>query len=459
MCKHRYFGLAVAAIGLVLWVAFMSAGSPAQEFRVGVGRKVITPEMPLWLSGYAARNKPAEDVVHALWAKALVIEGSGGERVVIITADLIALPRSVTDEAAAKLQPRFGLQREQILFNASHTHAGPVVWDNLSTMYELDQQQQERLIRYRNRLVEQLVDVVAAAWADCSPAKIYMGSDSVGFAINRRQPTEKGTVIGVNPSGPTDHAVPVLKITTPDGRLRAILFGYACHNTTLGHNFYKICGDYAGFAQIELEKKYPGATAMFLALCGGDQNPYPRGSLEQAQEHGTALAAAVARALSKELRPLGSSVRCAYKVIQLDFAPHQRAAFEEEVNNDDRYRQNRARKMLADYDAGRPLRQLAYPIQVLRFGNELTLVALAGEVVVDYALRLKRALPDENLIVAGYSNDVSCYIPSLAVLKGGGYEPIYSMIYYGLPGPLAENVEETVIAACRSLLAETKEPK
>jgi hypothetical protein len=76
-------------------------------------------------------------------------------------------------------------------------------------------------------------------------------------------------------------------------------------------------------------------------------------------------------------------------------------------------------------------------------------------VVVDYALRLKRECPGTDLIVAGYSNDVMCYVPSRRVLREGGYEADQSMIYYGQPGPFAENVEQTLVRACRRLLAET----
>ena len=86
-------------------------------------------------------------------------------------------------------------------------------------------------------------------------------------------------------------------------------------------------------------------------------------------------------------------------------------------------------------------------MQVVRFGPDLTLLALAGEVVVDYALRSKREFPDENLVVAGYCHDVMCYIPSRRVLREGGYEAVESMIYYGQPGPFAESVEEDIFHA------------
>jgi hypothetical protein len=108
--------------------------------------------------------------------------------------------------------------------------------------------------------------------------------------------------------------------------------------------------------------------------------------------------------------------------------------------------------MLAAYDKRRPIRQTPYPVQVIRLGNDLTLLALGGEVVVDYALRSKREFPGENLVVIGYANDVMCYIPTARVLKEGGYEADFSMIYYGQPGPFAENVEETVFKGIHQVM-------
>jgi len=92
-------------------------------------------------------------------------------------------------------------------------------------------------------------------------------------------------------------------------------------------------------------------------------------------------------------------------------------------------------------------------VQALRFDRDLTLVALAGEVVIDYQLRIKREYGErEPVVVAGYSNDVPCYIPSRRVLKEGGYEAVDSMIYYGMPGPFDEDVEETLMAAVRKVM-------
>ena len=62
-------------------------------------------------------------------------------------------------------------------------------------------------------------------------------------------------------------------------------------------------------------------------------------------------------------------------------------------------------------------------------------------------LRVKREYGAKGLIVAGYSNDVMSYIPSLRVLREGGYEAADSMVYYGRPGPYSEDVEEKIFGA------------
>jgi neutral ceramidase len=439
------------ATGRGVLLALLSTCSPllAAEFQAGVARVKITPPQPFWMSGYAARTHPSEGVLQDLWAKALALRDGKGYQVVLVTTDLIGLPRAISDEVAARVQALFRVERPQLVLSASHTHCGPAVRKNLAVLYDFGEEDRRRVDAYGGELVDHLVEVVGKALNDLAPARLSVGHGAVGFAVNRREPTPEGVKIGVNPAGPVDHDVPVLKVTAKDGSLRAVLFGYACHNTTLGGDFYRIGGDYAGYAQAEIERAHPGATALFMMLSGGDQNPNPRGTMDLVAQHGQALASEVARVLATTLRPVRPPIRTALEVIPLDFAPHTRAAFEEESARPDKFRQRRARLMLAAYDEGQPVRRTPYPVQAVRLGRDLTLLALAGEPVVDYALRVKRELPGENLIVAGYCHDVMCYIPSRRVLREGGYEAVDNMIYYGQPGPFAESVEETIFAAVR----------
>lgn len=424
----------------------------AAEYKVGLATVVITPSEPIYLSGYANRTHASEGVSLDIKAKAMVIEDSRGHMIAIVTADLIGFPRSLSDPVTARISQQYGLERSQVLLNASHTHTGPLVGDNLHIMFDLSPQERQVVANYAQKLSGDLVALVGAAIANLEPADISFGNTEAHFAINRREPTPKGMKIGVNPSGPTDPQVPVLRVTSPDGRLRAVLFAYACHNTTLTGEFYKISGDYAGFAQQRIEQAHPSVTAMFMALCGADQNPNPRSTLELAEKHGAELADAVERLKPDQMRRLSGAIRTAFRITDLDFAHHTRETYTARLDEKNVWRVRHAKAMLLTYDEGHPIRHYPYPLQAIAFGKDLVILALGGEVVVDYALRVKKEYGANGLIVAGYSNDVMSYIPSLRVLKEGGYEAVDSMIYYGQPGPYADDVEERIFDAIHKVM-------
>ncbi len=439
--KHLFLAFTLACVSAL-----------ASDFQAGVARVRITPPTPYWLSGYAARTNPAPVVLQDLWAKALALRDPKGSQAVIVTMDLIGLPGNISDEVAARAQKQFRLDRSQLLLNCSHTHSGPAVGQNLSVMFDFNTEDAARVRQYSEELTGNLVRVIGDALHNLSAAELATGNGSAGFAVNRRLFTPNGYRIGVNTNGIVDHTVPVLRVSSPDGQLRAVLFGYACHNTTLGGDFYQINGDYAGQAQALLEQNHPGATALFLMLCGGDQNPHPRGTVDLVQRHGHTLATEVDRVLGTDLHPVRPPLKTARKVLELEFAPHTRSTFEEELKSTDKFRQRRARLMLAAYDQKKPIRKLAYPVQALRLNRDLTFLSLAGEVVMDYNLRARQEFAGENLVVSGYCHEVPCYIPSRRVLYEGGYEPVESMIYYGMPGPFADTVEEKIFDGIHTVL-------
>ncbi len=134
-------------------------------------------------------------------------------------------------------------------------------------------------------------------------------------------------------------------------------------------------------------------------------------------------------------------------------APVTRAGFEQALTSKDKYVASHARRMLDRIEKeGKLPESYACPVQTIRFGDSLTFIALGGEVVVDYALRLKRELPGAPVWVAGYSNDVLGYIPSRRVLEEGGYEGGDSMKYSNLPGRWAPSIEERIMAKIHELL-------
>jgi len=431
----------------------------AADWKVGIAKTEITPTQPTWMAGYAARKHPSEGTVHALWAKALALEDARGERVVIVTTDLIGLVREVSDEIGARAHQRTGVPRQRIVLNSSHTHCGPVVLGCADIAHHMEADDVAAAAEYRGVLQEKLVRVIEAACAKMQPANLAFGEGTAPFAANRRRIQSGKYAIGPNPSGPTDRRVPVLRVSDENDRPMAVLFGYACHNTTLGGDFFRFNGDYAGFAQVELEAKNPGVEALFMIGCGADSNPQPRGTLELAEQHGKELAAAVDEVLSGELRPVRGPLAAAMDRVDLPFVdPPSKEELEARRGEGNVYQQRLTKLLLERIEKqGKVDASYAYPVQVVRFGKDLTLVTLAGEVVVDYAIRLHKELDAEPLWVAGYTNEVFAYVPSERILSEGGYEGGDAMVYFGWHGPFQPGVEDRVVGLVRTLMDRTEQ--
>jgi hypothetical protein len=343
--------------------------------------------------------------------------------VVLLSVEVVGLPAAVTDFVAAESIVRYQLDRSRLVINSTHTHAGPCIHGNLPGMVPSDPAQREAIRVYTQELSKKLIDAVGAALGSLQPVRLHFSSGRATFAMNRRLKTPSGFKLAPNPEGPVDHDVPVLRVTRRNGEVLAVLFGYACHNTTLTGEYNEISGDYSGYAAVALEKQFPSAIALFFMLCGGDQNPEPRGTVQLAQAHGATLSAEVARVLREPMKMVSGRIQAVYTTTEL---PLQLSAS--------------------------PVSKVAYPVQAVRFAKGFTLLALGGEVVVDYALWAKRRFPREPLMVAGYSNDVMAYIPTARILEEGGYEPVASMKYYGFASPFAAEVEDRVKAAIESVM-------
>jgi Neutral/alkaline non-lysosomal ceramidase, N-terminal len=423
----------------------------AEGFKVGTASKVITPTEPLWMAGYANRNKPCNTTRHDLWAKALAIEDPAGNRCVLLTSDLCGIPRSISEPVRAEVMKQTGLKREQIMLSCSHTHCGPVVRDNLMDMYEMPDDQPAKITAYTDKLRGSMVEIIVAAIKDLKPAKLSIGEGTARFAVNRRKMTEKGVINDRNTEGPVDHSVPVLRVEDEKGGLKAVVFGYACHNTTM--QFYEWCGDYAGFAQIDIEKKHPGAIALFWIGCGADANPLPRSKIELCEQYGKELAIAVEETISRT-KPLTEKAVTRYAEIELPFDTIPgKDKWSADALSKTHAIKARAERMLKQLDNDKiPDKYPHYPVQVWRFGDQLTWVALGGEVVIDYNRRLKKELGGRGPVwITGYANDVMAYIPSARVLKEGGYEGDSSQIYYGHPTKWAPAIEDLIVSKVHEL--------
>ncbi len=424
----------------------------AYGMKIGLGRVAITPSKPVWMAGYASRTEPGSGKLHDLWTKAMAIEDGSGNKVVIVTADIIGFSLDMTDAVSKRIEDAYGIPRSNLLFNSSHTHCGPVVKnDGLHITYGLEGANEERAVEYTRELAEMVYQAIDASIKDLAPGTLSWGIGEAMFAKNRRAYGTGGVSNDFNPIGPVDHDVPVLLAKGADGVVRGVLFGYACHNTTL--SIQEFNGDYAGFAQLTVEKAFPGATALFAQGCGGDQNPLPRREVVLAETYGTELGGAVSAVSNGQMTPVDGAISARYKVIPLALStPPTEAEVDAQLASQDVYLQRRAKKLKAIYaEKGALPTSLPYVVQVIKLGNDVQITALSGEVTVDYSLLIKYHYPRHKQFVMGYSNDCPAYIPSLRVLKEGGYEGGDSMVYYGVHGPWAPSIEEDIMKTIHEL--------
>lgn len=416
--------------------------------RVGVSEVDVTPDYPVRLSGYGARREETAKIKSPLYARALAI---GAERPVLMLAlDNCGVTASMTESVALELGRQAGIARERIVLCYTHTHNAPMLSGAAPMLFSTDipAAHQRHIDRYTGEVTERLVEAGLRAVSNREPARLRYSEGHAGFAVNRRPQI-----------GPVDHVMPMIRVDDPDGNLRAVWVSYACHCTTFGPADNFMCGDWAGFAAESIRQNHPGAVALVTIGCAANANPFPRTGLSFSRRHGGDIAWEVDRLLGIPGRSLSGRIRCrlVHASLPYDTLPSREAwmATAEEPGAAGYH----ARKWLARMDNGEAVPEaLRYPVQGWSFGDELTIVFLAGEVVADYAFRLRRMYDPAKLWVGAYANDFPGYIPSRRIWKEGGYEAGDATVYFGLPNRFAEAVEERVVEAVQRVIPETFRP-
>src|SRR5262245_12324589 len=304
--------------------------APSERIPAGAAKVDVTPEFPVRLCGYAARDAEPTGTAQHLFARALAL-GEGDSLAVLLAVDNCAVPASITDEVAARLTKRSGLARDRFTLCSTHTHSGPWLDGSLTLMFgrPVPEDQLARVKSYTSWFVDRLEEAGLAAIAARAPSTLSWGQGRAFFARNRR-------TVG----GPTDPSLPILALRAADGTLRAVVQNYACHCTTNGPGINQYCGDWAGYASEYVEAAHAGAVALTVIGCGADANPSPgiTKRLADAMDHGRAIATEVERLVSEagELHPLRGPPACARRVFNLAFGTlPTRAELEERAKKND----------------------------------------------------------------------------------------------------------------------------
>ena len=424
------------------------------DFTISVGASKIdvTPQMPVLLAGYGGRTTEHEGVDTSIWARALVMGDKNP--VAIVALDNCGVSQLVTDRLAKRLA-KYGLNAEQLIIAATHTHNAPtlvgyapIVWKGRTT-----KEQDERVESYTRFVIEKMEQAVVTALGKREPMSLEWALGRATFGGNRRIISSGNwSGFGFQRNAPVDHSLPVLFAKDLKGDVRVVWANYACHCTTVGAR-NRVGGDWAGFANTSIENEFRNAVSLMTIGCGADIGPQPSGTLAIAEDHGRTIAAEAKRLFAQKTIKLNHSPSVNSRRISLPLTkPKPRKYWEAQLKSGG-FNHQLAKAMLAKLDAaGEISDEVDYPLSVWKFGSQLAIVFLAGEVVVDYSVRLKRELDWSRLWINGWANDMPGYIPSRRILMEGGYEADFSQVYYEQPGRYDPSVEDKLVDAVKELV-------
>jgi hypothetical protein len=428
-------------------IASLSMGLPLlgraeEEYSIGVGKADITPEYPIRLNGFGFRRDESQGITQRIWAKALAIRYRDEAPILLLAIDSLGVRSTLVDEVVRRLNAKTPIPREHVALTYTHSHTTPKVsgvCENIFSM-PIPEPHQAHIDQYTRELTDAIERAALEALGSMRPGQLAWGVGRHALAQNRR-----------TPGGPVDHALPVLVVRDADGTLRAIYFSYACHCVTLSHN--QISGDWAGYTQEAVENDHPGCLALASIGAGSDSNPASGvvgDRVEVAVAQGAEMAAEINRVLAQPLQPITGSIVAQLNTIQLplnDLPTREQWVARATADSPEGYN---AKTQLARLDRGEELlKAVDYPIQTFAFGDRLLMVFLAGEVCVDYSLRIKSEFDSDRLWVNAYSNDFACYVPSERLVREGGYGGGAETPYFALPTTLKAGLEQLIMDEVR----------
>ncbi|GIP39837.1 hypothetical protein J31TS4_31170 [Paenibacillus sp. J31TS4] len=437
----------------------------AAAMRFCCASEVITPDHPVFMHGFGAREQKSEGVHDDLYVKAVLLEAN--KQLLILTIDALGADRSFVDGIKDALLEAFGLGHDEVLINFSHTHhsvfftgldagkrrgAYSIAQDRWpESEAEVDYTADEELFR---SMRDTIIRMTNYCRSNLIEGELFVGRSISDFAVSRRKPDSDGK-IEWRPyhEAEIDKELLVLKLTDLSGTVKGILYNYGCHTTAMGAQL-KLSNDFAGTTSRVLEEAYPEATALFLQGCAGELKPlrsadgdrFKALSYEEMEEAGTDLANDVLRLLADGAF---EKIQCEFRTVLADpllYTEQTPAAFYESIASESTslFYRNAAKRTIEAIQDGSIKDRLPHYICLWHLDANTRLVAMEGEVSTEYSLLIKKLLRPHTTLTLGYTNGVYCYIPTRKMIREGGYEASCNF-FFNLRGPWVPEIEDIII--------------
>ncbi len=432
---------------------------------VGIGTADITPDHPVYLTGYASRTQKSRGVTAPILVQALLMEQSPGrKRILLLTYDLLGLDRDGVDRIKGAITRDFSLQPDEILLASSHTHYAP------SAMHFFWAGDNPGYLEY---VIERTLRAVRQSMSARISVSLWYGQGETNLGINRRSKNERTNQIEINPNpeGIIDPKVQVLGFKRVDNdKWAAVIFRLSCHPVTIPADDNTIHGDWPAEARTILENSIQaGVKFFFLQGTAGNINPRRIGNkvlrqkatFEDVSKEGEEIADLILEILNTKMEKKeenGVPIRTILDKIPLSL---QGLATKDQLEKIQHKSKNKYEREWAKIQLGKVTSGVQIPstvpltVQVVELGPEFRILALGGEVCVEVGNLINAAIGGENILVA-YANDVVSYIPSSQIVKEDmqyhGYEGEQSNIYYNLPSRYSEQIDDEIEQGIKKII-------
>jgi neutral ceramidase len=378
----------------------------AAGFRAAAVKVDITPQTSQWLMGYNARQSTG---VHDHIYHRVVAMEAGDVQFYLVASDLCLFSPEVYDDAARELE-REGIPRTRFWWSVTHTHAAPEVGPPGVYKALLGRSDHEWDRDYAAFVKDSLVRAVKEARSKLEPARIGFGQGIAMANINRRAKDVDGKVsLGLNPDGPVDRQIGLMRLERRDGSPIALVANYAMHGTVMSGQNLEISGDAPGTVTAYLEAKM-GAPVLFVNGAAGNLAPiysvYPDAKSGHLSQFDVLLGDRIF-AGARSMGPATDDVSMWAGEQTIDTPRKESLVWPQE---------------LARYaaEAGRPMVRL--PVRFLRI-NDTLMWSAPVEMFCEIAMAVRNQSPFAHTFYFGYTNGWLGYLPTAEGFAEGGYEP------------------------------------
>jgi hypothetical protein len=403
----------------------LSAPLHAADFRAAAVKVDITPKTPQWLLGYNPRQSTG--VHDPIFHRVLALD-DGHTQLYLVVTDVCLFSPGLYDEVAADLERATGITRTQFWWSVTHTHSAPEVGPPAVSKVLLGSRFNHEWDReYTHQLTSSLIDAIKEAKAKLEPARLQTGVGMSMANINRRAKDVDGKVtLGLNPDGPADRQIGLIRVERADGSLLALVANYAIHGTVLSGDNKLISGDAPGIVAAYVEQKL-NATVLLVNGAAGNLAPiysvYPTPGAGHLNQFRVLLGDKILEANAS--LPKGSDqVRLQLEETYVESPLRAGLEWLSE---------------LAAYSrtdtAGRVLIKL--PIRFLQI-NDTAIWSAPGELFCEIAIHVRNVSPFSHTFYFGYTNGWFGYLPTAQAVTEGGYEPNTSVFTGALESDITE---------------------